>query len=109
MKPGALPVGWYLADAEEAKRLLDELHRELPRGHVLHGVPVDTFAHRRGATDDVLFRHVSEPDRFTIIHLTWIGRTELDARYPRVEYDGSFDGFMAYEKANWGLEPHEDN
>lgn len=108
MTPRALPEGWYLAGTGEAKRLLDELQRELPQGHLLHGVPVETFAHRRGATDDVLFRHVGDPARFTIVHLTWIGRTELDARYPSVAFDGTFDEFLAYEKANWGLEPPGD-
>ncbi len=108
MAPYPLPVGWFRATTQEAKRLLDELHRELPLGHVLHGVALEVFAHRDGATDDALFRHVHDPDRFTVVHLTWLGRTEIDTDHPGVEVDGSFDDFLAYEKSNWGLTPPGD-
>lgn len=72
-----------------------ELQRELPPGHLLHGVPVENFAWSRGS-DDVLFRHLNEPDHFTIIHLSWLGRTEINAQHPTVEFDGSFAEFLAY-------------
>ena len=96
----SLPLGWYYPDTEDAQRLLAELQRELPPGHILEGVTVDVFAWRKGATDDVLFRHRSQPDRFTIIHLSWIGRTEINAQHPTVEFDGAFAEFVAQEGCN---------
>ena len=69
---------------------------ELPAGHILYDVPVTTFATRRGI-DDVLFRHRDEPDRFTVIHLSWLGRTEINAQHPTVEFDGSFFEFLEQE------------
>lgn len=100
-----LPEGWFRATPAEAARLLGELRRELPYGHVLDGVAVETFAHRDGATDDVLFRHLDGPERFTVVHLTWRGATEIDQHHPRVEVDGSFDEFLAYEWRQQGIEP----
>src|ERR1700685_1451945 len=94
-----LPEGWFSADPEQAKRLLDELQRELRPGHVLYGVRLETFAHRDDATDDVLFRHVDEPTRFTNVHLTWLGREEIDRHHPSVTFDGPFDAFIASETA----------
>ena len=104
----ALPQGWSYPDHDTATNLHDELLRELPQGHVLAGRPVETFAWRAGATDDVLFRHTDEPDRFTVIHLSWLGRTEIAAEYPAVEFDGTFAEFLAEEKRLYGLTPPGD-
>ncbi len=98
-----LPVGWFHADREQARRLLDELHRELPPDHPLDGVRLETFAHRDGATDDVAFRHLDEPERFTVVHLTWSGRTELDRDHPTIELDGPLELLIAEEQRRWGL------
>ena len=99
----ALPEGWFYPDAATAESLHDELQRELPPGHLLHGRPVQTFAWREHSTDDVLFRHVDEPTRFTVIHLSWIRKHEINAQHPTVEYDGSFEGFIAEEQRVYGL------
>ncbi|MEZ5384198.1 MAG: hypothetical protein R3F13_01655 [Prosthecobacter sp.] len=93
-----LPEGWSYPDAESARGLHDELQRELPPGHLLAGRAVEVFAWRDGATDDVLFRHVQEPGRFTVVHLSWSGKPEINAHYPTVEYDGSFEDFVAAEQ-----------
>jgi hypothetical protein len=93
-----LPNGWFRPDADEVLSLHAELQRELPPGHILYGVPVLTFAMRRG-NDDVLFRHRNEPNLFTVIHLSWLGRTEINARHPTVEFAGSFSGFIAWEES----------
>jgi hypothetical protein len=85
-----------------------ELQRELPPGHVLTGRAVETFAWRKGAIDDVLFRHWDEPERFTVIHLSWLGRTEINADHPTVEFDGTFAEFLAEVKRLFGLTPPED-
>jgi hypothetical protein len=85
-----------------------ELQRELPPGHVLTGRAVETFAWREGATDDVMFRHTDEPERFTVIHLSWLGRTEINAEHPTVEFDGTFSEFLAEKRRLYGLTPPED-
>ena len=93
----ALPLGWeYLAPDEAAGRLR-ELKRELPPGHLLFGIPVETFASRIG-DDDTLFRHLCEPERFTVVHLTWIGREEINAEQPWVDFDGTLAEFLAREQ-----------
>src|SRR6478609_618660 len=91
-----LPEGWFWPDADEAHSLHEELRRELPPGHMLHGLSISTFATRRGI-DDVLFRHRDDPGRFTVIHLSRLGRTEINAQHPTVEFDGSFSEFLAEE------------
>lgn len=72
------------------------VHRELPPGHRLYGFQVELVAAREG-NDDVLFRHIDDPGRFTVIHLTWLGKEEIDAKHPWVEYDGDATGFVAWE------------
>jgi hypothetical protein len=94
----ALPEGWYYPNAEDAQSLLSEFRHELPLGHLLDRVSVEVFAWRNGATDDVLFRHLREPDRFTVIHLTWVGHTEINTQHPTIEFDGDFSGFLAHEE-----------
>ena len=103
-----LPLGWFYPDSETVQSLHTELQRELQPGHLLSGRAVEAFAWREGATDDVLFRHRDEPQRFTVIHLSWIGNVEIDARHPTVEFDGTFSAFLATERALYGLTPPED-
>ncbi len=101
----ALPVGWFHPeDAATTSSLEDELRRELPPGHLLFGRAVDIVAHRHG-TDDILVRHRDRPQRFTVVHLSWIGKQEIDARHPTVEFDGTLEGFLAEEKRLYGLSP----
>jgi hypothetical protein len=104
----ALPPGWFYPDHETVLELHAELQRELPPGHLLTGRAVETFAWRDGATDDVLFRHTEAPERFTVVHLSWLGRTEINAKHPTVEFDGTFAGFLAEEERLYGLTPPPD-
>ena len=90
-----LPEGWLRPTADAAEHFHAELQRELSPGHLLHGAAVETFAFL-GGTDDVLFRHRGMPGRFTMVHLTYRGRTEINSQFPNVEFDGSFSGFLAY-------------
>ncbi len=103
----ALPEGWYYPDKEKANSLLMELQRELPTGHLLFDKAVITFAYRE-ATDDVLFRHLEQPARFTIIHLSWLGKTEINTLFPAVELDGTFQEFLAEEERLFGLKPKKE-
>ena len=94
----SLPEGWYFPTEGEARGLHAELERELQPGHLLFGRSVDPFAYRRDC-DDVLFRHREQPERFTVIHLTWIRKREINAEHPSVCFDGTFDGFLAAEES----------
>lgn len=98
-----LPEGWEYPDAEAGAGLHDELQRELPHGHLLYGVAVETFAAAIG-NDDVLFRHMNQQDRFTVIHLTWIGKTEINAQHPAVEFDGTYAEFLEDQERRYGLQ-----
>ena len=69
----------------------------MPDGHFLEGVTVSVVAHR-DSTDDILCWHRDDTSRFTVVHLSWRGRTEIDSKYPAVECDGSFDDFLDYER-----------
>jgi hypothetical protein len=95
--------GWYYPDAPAARGLYLELQRELPPGHLLFGRPVETVAFRKDQ-HDVLFRHLDQPDRFTVIHLTWIRKREIDAHHPSVCFDGPFEQFAAEEQKKYELE-----
>lgn len=101
----ALPESWfYPEDSDIGANLHTELQRELPRGHLLYDRAVDVFAYRRGS-DDVLFRHQDQRSRFTVIHLSWLGKEELNAQHPTVEFDGTFEEFVAEEERLYGLTP----
>ena len=93
-----LPEGWYASDEKKAQGFLAELRKELPPGHLLFDKDVTVVAHRTG-TDDILCRHINEPKRYTVIHLTWIMKQETDPQYPCVEVDGDFEDFLDYERS----------
>ena len=92
-----LPEGWHCPTSEERDLLLAELQRELPKDHLLFNIPVSAYA-SAGGIDDVLYRHSDDPDRFTVIHLSWLGRTEINSLHPTVEYDGTFAGFLDWHQ-----------
>jgi hypothetical protein len=69
-----------LQDSGEA--LVKELQKELSCDHVLHGVAVVAVAHRSDC-DDVLFATTDPLKPLAVVHLTWAGCTERDARWPR--------------------------
>jgi hypothetical protein len=91
-----LPEGWFYATLEESASLWDELQKEIPAGHILFHRPVKVIAHQNGTTDDILCNHLVEPDRYTMVHLTWSMKTEINEKYPMVEVDGSFEDFLNY-------------
>ncbi|MBB3210756.1 hypothetical protein FHS27_006604 [Rhodopirellula rubra] len=95
--PAELPDGWFVTPSDRAALLATELARELPSGHLLDGLALDVVAHRDG-TDDILCRQRNHPNRFIVVHLTWLGRTEVNAAHPAVEVSGTFDEFLAYER-----------
>ena len=88
-----MPGGWRHVSNDETRKLLAELARELSPKHSLAGVELEVLA-RSEANDDVLFRRVDDPERVTVVHLTWRGAIEGDPRWPSVVFDGSFDDFV---------------
>ncbi len=46
-----------------------QLTREVPPGHVMHGLPVKLLA--RGEGDDALFLILDGSERVAVVHLTW--------------------------------------
>jgi hypothetical protein len=89
--------GWYCPDTALAQSLSAELQRELPPDHLLFGRAVEAVAYRQDQ-DDVLFHHQNEADRFTVIHLTWSRKKEIDADHPSICFDGSFEDFFDTEQ-----------
>ena len=95
--------GWHFPDAAIAQSLHGELQREVPPEHLLYGRAVETVAYRQDQ-DDVLFRHQDEPDRFTVIHLTWTRKREINAEHPSVCFDGTFAEFFTAEEKFYGAQ-----
>ncbi len=101
-----LPEAWgwfYPGDAPIGQSLHAELQRELPPGHLLFGRAVETVAFRQDQ-DDVLFRYLDQPDRFTVIHLTWTRKREINAEHPSVCFDGTFSEFVAKERKTYEIQ-----
>ena len=98
----ALPEGWFTPSEAEALALSRELLTELIPGHLLYAVPVDVIAYRLG-TDDILVQHQHERTRFSVVHLSWLQKPEINTAHPTIEYDGDYAGFVAYERAWTGL------
>ncbi len=97
MIPEKLPEGWFESDSEQASSFHSELQKELPEGHILYNCPVKVVGHRTG-TDDILCQHEGDTGRYTVIHISWSMKTEIDSVHPTVEVDGSFSDFLEYEK-----------
>jgi hypothetical protein len=93
--------GWHYPDEAIAQSLHAELQRELPPGHLLYGRAVEIVAFREDQ-DDVLCRHLDEPDRFSVIHLSWVRKREINAEYPSVCFDGKFMEFFGEEERTYG-------
>lgn len=70
---------------------------EVSAGHPLFEVALEVVAHDV-AFDDVLCRHVEDPERFTELHLTWAGRAESFG-LPSIECDGGWADFLRLQQA----------
>jgi hypothetical protein len=92
-----LPDGWRRLGPEEAAGRLRVLKGEMSAHHPLSGVDLEATA-ARTSNDDVLYRHVSDPARLTIVHLTWTGRRQTTPDFPSVEFDGSYAEFLEQER-----------
>lgn len=61
--------------------LVQEFKKELVSGHVLHGIPVAAVG-RRIDCDDVLFVTSDPTKRLAVVHLTWSGHAQSNAKWP---------------------------
>ncbi|MDD1794428.1 hypothetical protein LRP50_14940 [Enterovibrio sp. ZSDZ42] len=91
-----LPHDWFHADSEDKEMYGKELNLEMLSGHFLFSKNIEVYAHRNDATDDILCRHIDAEDLYTVVHLTWSMRPEIDNKHPTVEFHGSYDEFLQY-------------
>lgn len=81
---------WHVPETEELEQLRLEFEREMPAHHPLAKKSLSLLAY--DGVDDILLQHSDEVDRVSVVHLTWLGRTELP-NYPAVEFDGTIEAF----------------
>ena len=82
--PLQLVAPWEPIDEAMAAKFEDEYATEIGKGHPLHGVPVRAIA-RRIDRADVLFQLLRHLCDYAVVHLTWSGSEEPDARRPSFE------------------------
>jgi hypothetical protein len=93
-----LPGEWWpVFDTPEARELTQELHRELPDGHVLKGRPVTAVAARRHLKDTVFW--LPETSEWAFVHLTW--GVETDPGWPSAFVTGDWDALIA--EVTWAV------
>ena len=85
---------WLAPWAPTDAPLEEELRRELGPGHVLAGRAARAVA-RRSDDDDVLFLLPDGPAPLAVVHLTWQGSQERDARWPATRLLASVEEFVA--------------
>jgi hypothetical protein len=79
-------------------RLVDELHRELPPGHVLENVEMSVVA-RRHDCDDVLYALNDGSGRLAVVHLTWKKTRETIPTYPNTRIFQRVELWLVYMRA----------
>jgi hypothetical protein len=82
LAPADVAPPWTAINGSAA--LEAEFQRELRDDHPLHGARARAIA-RRDDCDDVLFALEDGPAAFAVVHLTWSGKVEPDARSPAFE------------------------
>ncbi|RUM71565.1 MAG: hypothetical protein DSZ07_00005 [Sulfurovum sp.] len=87
-----LMEGWYLTD-EEDDPYTKELYIELSEGHELYGQHLRVIAHQDRVHDDVLCKHLEQEDYYSMVHLTWSQRAELEA-YPTHDTGLTWEDFL---------------
>lgn len=75
---------------------VDELLREVPRGHVLWGIGVRSLAYRQDC-DDVLFALEDGSFRVAVVHLSF--QAEKNLRWPETEIFSSLQEFASHRMA----------
>lgn len=97
-RPEDLSEKWTVVlGTPEGDRLHDELQRELPAGHTLHGSRVLAVAVRQHLKETVWWLPVE--GAWAVVHLT--GTVETDPRFPTTVRLSSWTEVVA-ELADWG-------
>ena len=73
-----------------AEACVSELKKELGKSHVLYGCGAEALA-RRVDCDDALFKINGKKECLAVVHLTWSGKQEKDARWPSTEIYEDFE------------------
>jgi hypothetical protein len=92
-----LPQGWTAVSGERGRQLEQELRREIPRTHRLHGVVVEAVATHDADNDDVLFRGAGGEGVFCV-HLTW--NVERDSMWPHTQAFENVADFTSHWSAD---------
>ena len=95
LEPPGLPVGWRSIRGDDRMNVAAELRREIPDGHVLHGVRLTPLG-RRASRDDVLVRAIGAPAPLYVVHLTW--HAETDPAWPSSQPFQSLVELMSAEE-----------
>ena len=98
------PEPWEPIVGERAENCTRELFRELPHGHVLHGVRCIAVGCGR-QPDDILFQVQRSDAKFAFVHLTW--SAETNPEWPFTVLFRSFEDFLANEKSESESGPRE--
>ena len=86
---------WF---ANSDPRIVAELHREMPRGHVIEAVEISAVASRKDC-DEVLYALNDGSDRFAIVHLTLSKSRETDPRFPETWIFRNHEILLEYMQA----------
>jgi hypothetical protein len=78
---------------KDERGLVAELKRELGPWHPLFGLHAIPVA-RRYDDDVVLFALPTYQQPLAVVHLTWSGRREADARWPATEFFASLEEWV---------------
>ncbi len=70
LKPQSLPQNWVFLAEDDARRISEELTREVCSAHRLHGVAARAVA-RHVRRDDFLFAVGLAQPKYVVVHLTW--------------------------------------
>lgn len=86
-------------DSSPFDLLNDELHREMPVGHVLYGTETSVVAVCTTTHKDFVFTSGNLDRPFAIVHLTW--SVEKDPKWPSTSVFASLDE-LKHELKQWG-------
>lgn len=86
-----LPGEWWAVQGADAAELEQELQREAPEGHVLHGHSVEAAGVRRPLKDVVFW--VPSLEQWALVHLT--GKVESDPQWPTTTCTPNWDDVVA--------------
>lgn len=85
-----LPKGWIFVSVEKAKRIEEELRKELGKKHSMHGHEFVVLA-KKESDDDVLLYLPKNNKCFAVTHLTWTSAVEENSTFPFTTFYNNVD------------------